>query len=203
MKRPVSVISPMYSASATAGVGRTPSPCIRSHTISAVHEASGTTWLSVPKRVLSWWWSMFSRCAPSRSTLAELRSMLPQSRNTTVRSAMSAGGCWISPSSGKKRYSRGSGRSSGEMNITRVLAERAAAAPASRPASRARRRRGSRGWRARSAGPRGCRCEHQLARLVERPRSSLTSARSPRAAPRRAARGRSSRRRGTRASACA
>ncbi len=47
--------------------------------------------------------------------------MLPQSRNTTVRSAMSAGGCVISPSSAKKRYSRGSGRSSGEMNIAESL----------------------------------------------------------------------------------
>ena len=43
MKRPVSVIRPMYSACATACVGATASPCIRSHTISAVHEASGTT----------------------------------------------------------------------------------------------------------------------------------------------------------------
>ena len=80
--------------------------------------------------------------------------MLPQSRNTTVRSAMSAGGCWIRPSSAKKRYSRGSGRSSGEMNIARVLAERAQQPLHRRPASRARRRRGSRAWRARSAGPR-------------------------------------------------
>ena len=72
MNRPVSVISPTYSASAISGVGDNASACIRSHTISAVHEASGTTWLIVPKRVLSWWWSMFSRCAPSRSTLGRV-----------------------------------------------------------------------------------------------------------------------------------
>ena len=95
MKRPVSVTSPTYSACATAGAGLTPSPCIRSQMISAVHEASATTWSTVPKRVLSWWWSMFSRCAPSRSASAELRSMLPQSSSTTVRWAMSAGGDWI------------------------------------------------------------------------------------------------------------
>ena len=47
--------------------------------------------------------------------------MLPQSRNTTVRSAMSAGGAWIRPSSENRRYSRGSGRSSGEMNIAESL----------------------------------------------------------------------------------
>ena len=54
MKRPVSVTRPTYSASAIAFVDCTPSPCIRSHTISAVHEDCGSTWLIVPKRVLSW-----------------------------------------------------------------------------------------------------------------------------------------------------
>ena len=43
MKRPVSVISPTYSDCATLGAGSTSSACIRSHTISAVQEASGTT----------------------------------------------------------------------------------------------------------------------------------------------------------------
>ena len=38
-------------------VSSTPSPGSRSQTISAVHDASSTTWLTVPKRVLSWWWS--------------------------------------------------------------------------------------------------------------------------------------------------
>ena len=35
-----------------------------SHTISAVHEASASTWLTAPKRVLSWWWSMLRIGAP-------------------------------------------------------------------------------------------------------------------------------------------
>ena len=43
MNRPVSVISPTYSASATAPVGWTPRSPIRSQMISAVHEAVGTT----------------------------------------------------------------------------------------------------------------------------------------------------------------
>ena len=55
MNLPVSVTSPTYSASAMSTVGATPSAVMRSHTISAVQEASSTTWLTVPKRVLSWW----------------------------------------------------------------------------------------------------------------------------------------------------
>ena len=54
MKRPVSVTRPTYSASAIRGVSGTSRPRMRSHTISAVHDASGTTWLIVPKWVLSW-----------------------------------------------------------------------------------------------------------------------------------------------------
>ena len=57
MKRPVSVTRPTYSASAICGVSATSSARMRSHTISAVHDASATTWLIVPKCVLSWWWS--------------------------------------------------------------------------------------------------------------------------------------------------
>ena len=68
MKRPVSVTRPTYSASPIAVVTGTPSPCIRSHTISAVHDACGSTWLIVPKRVLSWWWSMLTISArPARA----------------------------------------------------------------------------------------------------------------------------------------
>ena len=55
MNLPVSVTSPTYNASAIVGVACTPSPRMRSHTISAVHDASSTTWSTVPKRVLSWW----------------------------------------------------------------------------------------------------------------------------------------------------
>ena len=58
MNRPVSVISPTYSASAVVSDGLDLEPVHQSHTISAVQEASGTTRLTVPKRVLSWWWSM-------------------------------------------------------------------------------------------------------------------------------------------------
>ena len=50
-----------------------------------------------------------------------MRSMLPQSRKTTVRSAMSAGGSWKTSSSGRKRYSIGSGNSFAAMNITESL----------------------------------------------------------------------------------
>ena len=47
--------------------------------------------------------------------------MLPQSRNTTVRSARSSGGSVTAPSSAKKRYSCGSGNSSAAINITESL----------------------------------------------------------------------------------
>src|SRR6185437_6348133 len=56
-----------------------------------------------------------------RKASAGLRSMLPQSRNTMVRSATSAGGTETSPSSGRKPYSWGSGRSCASMNITQSL----------------------------------------------------------------------------------
>ena len=84
---PVSVTSPMYSASAIAGVRSTPRSGSSSQMISAVHEAPSTTRFAVPKRVLSWWWSMFTMCASSRPRkLTGMRSRLPQSRNTIVRS---------------------------------------------------------------------------------------------------------------------
>src|SRR5579862_1110352 len=117
MKRPVSVISPTYRASAIRGVAATPSPCIRSQTISAVHDASGSTRLTVPKRVLSWWWSMLRMCMPGRrNASAGLRSRLPQSRNTAVRSSRSWGGELRTSSSPRKRYSWGSGNSRASMN---------------------------------------------------------------------------------------
>ena len=43
MKRPVSVIKPMYSAWATVCEGASPSPFMRSQMISAVQEAPSTT----------------------------------------------------------------------------------------------------------------------------------------------------------------
>ena len=54
MNFPVSVTSPVYSASAIGGVISTPRSLARRYTISAVHEASGATRFTVPKRVLSW-----------------------------------------------------------------------------------------------------------------------------------------------------
>ena len=47
--------------------------------------------------------------------------MLPQSRKITVRSARSAGGSWKTSSSGRKRYSTGSGNSFAARNITESL----------------------------------------------------------------------------------
>ena len=47
----------------------------------------------MPKRVLSWWWSMLRMWMPSRCRKSTgIRSMLPQSRKTATRSSMSAGG---------------------------------------------------------------------------------------------------------------
>src|SRR5438105_4852831 len=122
MNRPVSVISPTYSASAISSVGATPRPCIRSHTISAVQDASGSTRFTVPNRVLSWWWSMLTMCIPgSRNASAGLRSRLPQSRYTIVRSSMSPGGTARTLSSGRNSYSCGSGRSRSSMNAALSL----------------------------------------------------------------------------------
>src|SRR5918992_1477547 len=47
-----------------------------------------------------------------------MRSMLPQSRNTTVRSPTSAGGSPTRSSKVHSRYSHGRGNSSGDMNMT-------------------------------------------------------------------------------------
>src|SRR5579875_3609331 len=125
MKRPVSVISPTYSASAISKSGFTPSPCIRSQTISAVHDARGTTRLTVPKRVLSWWWSMLMIGPGARlSASAGLRSRLPQSRKTIVRSWRSSGGEETWSCSARNEYSPGSGRSLESMYIRLSLPSR-------------------------------------------------------------------------------
>src|SRR5437588_7458376 len=116
MNRPVSVIRATYRASAICRVGATPRPCIRSHTISAVQEASGSTRFTVPNIVLSWWWSrLIVRIPGCRNALAALRSRLPQSRNTTVRSSRSSGGALSSPSVARNSYSRGRGSSRSSM----------------------------------------------------------------------------------------
>src|SRR5664279_4122495 len=65
---------------------------------------------------------MLSRWMPvSRKARAALRSRLPQSRKTTVRSPRSAGGSVTRPSSEKKLYSWGSGSSPASMNIRQSL----------------------------------------------------------------------------------
>ena len=59
---------------------------------------------------------------PERSSAAAgVRAMLPQSRNTMIRSDRSAGGSVISPSSPMNRYSYGSGNSSAVRNATESL----------------------------------------------------------------------------------
>ncbi len=73
--------------------------------ISAVQDASATTWSTVPKRVLSWWWSMLRIRAACLSSSTGLRSTLPQSRKITVRSSTSAGTEVTSLGSSRKRYS--------------------------------------------------------------------------------------------------
>ena len=122
MKRPVSVTRPTYSALAISGVISASSSFAIRHTISAVQDATEQTRFTVPKRVLSWWWSMLRMCSPSawrKST--GMRSMLPQSRKTIVRSATSSGGAPTRPSKWSPRYSHGSGNSSGDMYIRESL----------------------------------------------------------------------------------
>src|SRR6201996_1163278 len=65
---------------------------------------------------------MFSRrLSPSVRKGTGMRSMLPQSRNMITRSAMSAGASWKTFSSGRKRYSIGSGNPFAARNITESL----------------------------------------------------------------------------------
>src|SRR5262245_25206909 len=62
---------------------------------------------------------MLITCAESRRRkLASVRSMLPQSRKISARSTTSAGGSWKTSSSGRNRYSTGSGNSQAGRNIT-------------------------------------------------------------------------------------
>ena len=76
----------------------------------------------MPKRVLSWWWSMLRMWSPSRWRKSTgIRSMLPQSRNTIARSSTSSGGAPTRRSKVQLRYSQGSGNSSGEMYISESL----------------------------------------------------------------------------------
>src|SRR5204863_9079123 len=73
-------------------------------------------------RVLSWWWSRFRIFASSRRRKSTgMRSIFPQSRKTRTRSTTSTGGSWKTSSSGRKRYSTGSGNSFAARNMTESL----------------------------------------------------------------------------------
>src|SRR5579885_381663 len=108
-KRPVSVTTATYSASAIAAVRPTPSSRSRSRTISPVEEASATTTLTSPKRVLSWWWStsIDRGTSPSSPAAALMREAFAQSSARRTRSRASAGSSRRSSPSGRKSYSAG------------------------------------------------------------------------------------------------
>src|SRR4051812_28564109 len=109
-KRPVSVTSAMYSASAISGVRRTSSSRRMSRTISPVEDAFGTIRFSFPKRVLSWWWST-STVSAKRSkapSWSPVRFALAQSSATSTRSDTSGGSSRRSDSSSMNPYSCGS-----------------------------------------------------------------------------------------------
>src|SRR6476646_6655842 len=108
-KRPVSVTRATYSASAISASSGTSSSRKRSRTISPVEDASATTWLSVAKRVLSWWWptSIDSGTLSSNPAAAPIRCAFAQSSASSTRSPASAGSSRCSSSSGRKAYSAG------------------------------------------------------------------------------------------------
>src|SRR5262245_6923960 len=100
-------------ASAISGVSSTPSSSRRSRTISPVDDASATTRLSAPKRVLSWWWSTLTTSGALWSTSGSGPSRLSfaQSSASRTRVAASSGTLRCRSSSGIHEYSRGSGAS--------------------------------------------------------------------------------------------
>src|SRR4051794_18346941 len=112
-KRPVSVTSATYSASAISAVSSTPSSRSTSRTISAVEDASATTRFTSPKRELSWWWSTSttSGARASGSSLSPIRRALAQSTASSTRSSASPGSDRRSSASSRNRYSAGSGAS--------------------------------------------------------------------------------------------
>src|SRR5919204_1899847 len=111
-KRPVSVTSAMYSASAMSGVSSTSSSRKRSRNTSPVEEASGTIRLICPKRVLSWWWSMSTESGTRPSTSGSaIRLSFAQSTASRTRSETSSGQRRRSSASGMNAYSPGSGAS--------------------------------------------------------------------------------------------
>src|SRR5919198_6232722 len=112
-KRPVSVTTAMYSASAISGVSATPRSSKMSRSTSPVDEASATTRLTSPKRELSWWWStlIVSGARSSTAGSGPSRCSFAQSSATSTRSGASGGSSRRRPSSGMNPYSRGSGAS--------------------------------------------------------------------------------------------
>src|SRR5215831_10235792 len=130
--RPVSVTSAMYSGSASSGVSSTPNSANTSRSTSPVEDASATMRLTLPKRVLSWWWSTSRTSgASARTASSPIRSSLAQSTARSTRSAASAGRSRTSPSSGMKAYSRGSGVSPAWYMTTSLPSWRRASVAAS------------------------------------------------------------------------
>ena len=128
--------------------------------------------------------------------------MLPQSRNTTVRAAMSSGGCWIRPIQREEAVLARQRQVVGETNITESLPSAisrpciATSEPSASPSGFS--------WVASTKrGPRGSAAAPARAWPGRRSSALIAHARPRRSARRPAAPGRSCRRRGTRASACA
>src|SRR5919198_2635616 len=111
-KRPVSVTSAMYKASAISGVSSTPSSRKTSLSTSPVEEAAGTMRFTSPKRVLSWWWSTsMTSGARSRIDGSAIRVSFAQSTASRTRVSASSGQSRCSPSSAMNAYSPGRGAS--------------------------------------------------------------------------------------------
>src|SRR5919198_944892 len=111
-KRPVSVTSAMYSASAISGVSSTPSSWKTSRSTSPVDEAPGTIRFTSPKRVLSWWWSTSTTSAARpRIDGSAIRVSFAQSTASRTRVSASSGQSRRSPSSAMNAYSPGRGAS--------------------------------------------------------------------------------------------
>ena len=163
-----------------------------------------TTWLIVPKRVLSWWWSMLRIGAPpSRlSTSAGVRSMLPQSRKTSVREHRSAGGSVVRPSSSDEAVLVRQRELVGGHERHGVLAQRGQHLLHRRQRADGVAVRALVRGQAEAVGRADGLAAPPGARAMA-PFSPISSSLAPRSAPRCAYRARTSRRRRTRASACA
>ena len=154
MKRPVSVISPMYSASAIAGVGLHAEPV---HQVPHDLRRAGRVGHDVVERAEA-------RVVVVVVDVQQVRAVAQHARGVAVDVAAveehdgalgDVGGRLADQALEREEAVLARQRQVGGRDEHRgVLAERASAGPASRRASRARRRRGSRARRARSARPR-------------------------------------------------